>query len=156
MEKNQFIQVVTDSLKNYGFNKVLKTKYQWAKSEQGFQKIIYLYKSNYSNTYLMVYAFTFDKSVHDKNEFDLSAPVHDEDLGIDSDKLLDLDSGLSEEQRIGQLENLLLLLNQKCFEHITTPHDLYVELRKNQDEFMITYSVLERFKEHGFDITIFE
>lgn len=156
MDKKLFINTISKELKKYDFKKIPNTKYQWSKKEENFSSVIYVYKSYYSDTFLMEYAFNFDGSIHEKNEFDLVSPIHLGSTNIDIDEIFDLDNEINDITRTIKIHEILSFVIESKLKHISSVQELYIELKNHQDSYMISYSALNNFEKFGFETSDFQ
>lgn len=151
MDKKKFIQTITIILAEHGFKKVPRTNHHWKKAGSDFDKVIYIYKSYYSNSYLMIYAFHFKGLSYDKNIFDIEAPIHNGSTGKDIESIFDLDTEISDEEREQGLKDILEMVMVQRFEGIETVGDLYEELISQKYTFRVLNSAREKLQQSGYD-----
>lgn len=129
MEKKKLINILSEVLIPIGFKK--KGNY-WIMKGEVITKIVNLQKSNYSNTYYINYGYIAN-SIPLGN---LMMHVYNRVTSLDVEEmnkiafLLDLESNISDEERIEALKNMLKSKLVVKIQNVNTEEDLLAELKK--------------------------
>jgi hypothetical protein len=130
MEKTGLVNLLNEMLIPLGFKK--KGNY-WVINGEEISKMVNLQKSQFGNFFYINYGYIIkalplnDLRVHDYHRFGLSTP--EENLRLH--ELLDLDSDISDEERIATLREILQTKMILKIQSINTEEDLSNELRRN-------------------------
>ena len=144
MEKRQLTNVVNEILISIGFKK--KGNY-WVINGDVITKMVNLQKSNYSNAFYINYGYILN-SIPLGN---LMMHVYNRVTSLDIEErdritaLLDLESNISDEERIKALKEILQSKLVKKIQAVNTEEDLLAELKKRPHLNDITLAIKEHF-----------
>ena len=144
MEKRQLTNVLNEILISIGFKK--KGNY-WVINGDVITKMVNLQKSNYSNAFYINYGYILN-SIPLGN---LMMHVYNRVTSLDIEErdritaLLDLESNISDEERIKALKEILQSKLVKKIQAVKTEEDLLAELKKRPHLNDITLAIKEHF-----------
>ena len=144
MEKRQLANVLNEILISIGFKK--KGNY-WVINGDVITKMVNLQKSNYSNAFYINYGYILN-SIPLGN---LMMHVYNRVTSLDIEErdritaLLDLESNISDEERIKALKEILQSKLVKKIQAVNTEEDLLAELKKRPHLNDITLAIKEHF-----------
>ena len=144
MEKRQLTNVLNEILISIGFKK--KGNY-WVINGDVITKMVNLQKSNYSNAFYINYGYILN-SIPLGN---LMMHVYNRVTSLDIEErdritaLLDLESNISDEERIKALKEILQNKLVKKIQAVNTEEDLLAELKKRPHLNDITLAIKEHF-----------
>ncbi len=144
MEKRQLTNVLNEILISIGFKK--KGNY-WVINGDVITKMVNLQKSNYSNAFYINYGYILN-SIPLGN---LMMHVYNRVTSLDIEErdritaLLDLESNISDEERIKALKEILQSKLVKKIQAVNTEEDLLAELKKRPHLNDITLAIKEHF-----------
>ena len=144
MEKRQLTNVLNEILISIGFKK--KGNY-WVINGDVITKMVNLQKSNYSNAFYINYGYILN-SIPLGN---LMMHVYNRVTSLDIEErdritaLLDLESNISDEERIKVLKEILQSKLVKKIQAVKTEEDLLAELKKRPHLNDITLAIKEHF-----------